>query len=139
MPRRDTHHESVKIGLEKVGWRILKEELRLSIGKIDLYVDLEAEAIYVAERAGEKIAVEIKSFSGQSLVQNMHEALGKYRLYKYAIELKRPELTLYLAVPLSVFTSFFQEELIQVTVRQDRINLIVYNAVNQTIESWVTH
>lgn len=82
MPRRDTHHESVKIGLEKVGWRILKEELRLSIGKIDLYVDLEAEAIYVAERAGEKIAVEIKSFSGQSLVQNMHEALGKYRLYK---------------------------------------------------------
>jgi hypothetical protein len=38
-----------------------------------------------------------------------------------------------LAIPRAGLNPFFQEEFIQMTVRQDKINLIVYDAENQTI------
>ncbi len=137
MPRKDIHHDAVKIALEKEGWRILKEHLDISVGRIGLFVDLEAEAVYVAERAGEKIAVEIKTFRGQSLVTNMHEALGKYEVYEVALRLVRPDLAIFLAIPLPIYEDFFQEVLIQEVVKRKKINLLVYNSDHQTIEKWI--
>lgn len=137
MPRKDIHHDAVKIALEKEGWRILKEHLDISVGRIGLFVDLEAEAVYVAERAGEKIAVEIKTFRGQSLVTNMHEALGKYEVYEVALRLVRPDLVIFLAIPLPIYEDFFQEVLIQEVVKRKNINLLVYNSDHQTIEKWI--
>lgn len=40
-----------------------------------MYIDLGAEPILAAERAGEKIAVEIKSFLGESNIYEFHTAL----------------------------------------------------------------
>jgi hypothetical protein len=137
MPRKDLHHDAVKIALEKEGWRIIREHLDITVGGIGLFVDLEAEAVYVAEREGEQIAVEIKTFKGQSLVTNMHEALGKYEMYEVALRFMRPELTIYLAIPLPVYQDFFQEILIQEVIKVKKINLVVYNADNQTIEKWI--
>lgn len=137
MPRKDVHHDAVKIALEKEGWHIIKEHLDISVGRIGLFVDLEAEAVYVAERAGEKIAVEIKTFKGQSLVTNMHEALGKYEMYEVALTLVRPDLVIYLGVPLPIYNDFFQELLIQEVIKRKKINLVIYNVDNQTIEKWI--
>jgi hypothetical protein len=139
MPRKDIYHDSVKIALEKDGWRIIKEELQIETGGVKFFIDLEAEAVFVAEREGEQIAIEIKTFQGQSLVQNLHEAFGKYRLYLYALEKERPELHLFLAIPVETYNTFFQREFVRFVIQQDKVNLIVYNPDNQTIVQWIIH
>jgi Holliday junction resolvase-like predicted endonuclease len=62
----DVFHEAVKNALVKDGWTITHDPLALSFGEIDLYIDLGAERVLSAERDGQRIAVEIKSFNGPS-------------------------------------------------------------------------
>ncbi|MDJ0556095.1 MAG: element excision factor XisH family protein [Microcoleaceae cyanobacterium MO_207.B10] len=52
----------------------------LSIGKRDLFVDLGADKLISAEKGLKKIAVEIKSFSSLSRVNDLKKALGQYIL-----------------------------------------------------------
>ncbi len=63
MARLDKIHEIVKTALVKDGWVITDDPFAVQFEEFDLYVDLAAERVFAAERAGEKIAVEIKSFS----------------------------------------------------------------------------
>lgn len=46
-----------------------------------MYIDLGAESIAAAEREGQKIAIEIKSFLGASSISEFHTALGQYFNY----------------------------------------------------------
>ncbi|MEM0994955.1 MAG: element excision factor XisH family protein [Bacteroidota bacterium] len=57
-------------------------------------MDLGAEFIG-AEKEGEKIAVEIKSFIGKSEITDFYEALGKFRYYKYVLDQNMPERILF--------------------------------------------
>jgi XisH protein len=139
MPRKDIYHDSVKIALEKDGWRIIRENLHIKIDDDELFIDLEAEAVFIAEREGEKIAIEIKSFRGQSFIHNMHEALGQYNIYRVALNMERPELAIYLAVPEKTYQTHFQSRLIKAVIKADKLNIIVYNEDNQSIISWITH
>ncbi len=62
-----------------------------------------------AERGGERIAVEIKSFIKPSLVQDLKEALGQYILYEGAL-LESPEnigRTLFLAIRTATYEAIF--------------------------------
>jgi len=59
-------HYAVRKGLEKEGWLITDDPLRIQAGGADMEIDLGAEKIIAAERGEEKIAVEIKSFIGTS-------------------------------------------------------------------------
>ena len=62
MPARDIYHANVKNALIKDGWKITHDPLKLELGGKDMYVDLGAERLLAAEKGGEQIAVEIKSF-----------------------------------------------------------------------------
>ena len=75
MPARDRYHNQVKQALIKDGWTITDDPLRLKWGKKDLYVDLGAEQLLTAEKGLHKIAVEVKSFVGQSEVDDLEKAL----------------------------------------------------------------
>jgi hypothetical protein len=63
MPARDIFHNTVRYALEKDGWVITDDPLTLDWGDRNLFVDLAAERLVAAEKAGRKIAVEIKSFN----------------------------------------------------------------------------
>ncbi|MBI2807952.1 MAG: hypothetical protein HYX68_23455 [Planctomycetes bacterium] len=67
MPARDLYHQAVKNALVKDGWTITHDPFHLPSAGKHLYVDLGAEQLLGAERAAEKIAVEIKSFLGSSV------------------------------------------------------------------------
>ena len=54
---KDTFHESVKRALQKEQWVITADPLRFKFGNIKFQVDLGAERLVAAERAGEQIAV----------------------------------------------------------------------------------
>lgn len=45
MPARDYNHEHVRRALEKDGWTITHDPLRLRVGVRDLYVGLGAELV----------------------------------------------------------------------------------------------
>ena len=45
---------------------ITDDPLKIEVGDVEMYIDLGAEQVLAAEREGEKIAVEIKSFIGTS-------------------------------------------------------------------------
>lgn len=62
MPAKDVFHEVVKIALQKDGWQITNDPLTISVGGVNLSIDLAAEKLIAAERKGQKIAVEIKKF-----------------------------------------------------------------------------
>ena len=71
MAARDIIHEPVKNALIKDGWTITDDPLALTYEDATVFVDLGAERIIGAERDGEKIAVEIKSFVGRSAIHDL--------------------------------------------------------------------
>lgn len=82
MPAKDIYHNQVKNALIKDRWTMTDDPLILSIGKKDLFVDLGAEKLIAAEKDNQKIVVEIKSFIGNSQVNDLENALGQYILYQ---------------------------------------------------------
>ena len=109
MPAKDIFHNAVRNALEKEGWIITNDPLFLRFGGVDMYVDLAAEQLMSAEKNGEKIAVEIKSFIGVSATTEFSTALGQFLKYKLALEEREPDRLLYLAIPIDIDRGFTQE------------------------------
>ena len=139
MPAKDIFHEAVRKGLEKEAWVITDDPLKLQVGGVEMYVDLGAEKIIAAERNGEKIAVEIKSFIGNSNISEFHNAIGQFINYRVALEEQYPEHILYLAVPLTTYRTFFSLQFIQTVMRRFEVKVIVYDPANEVIWQWQTN
>jgi hypothetical protein len=138
MSAKDLFHEAVKKALQKEQWIITHDPLRIEFGKDDeVRIDLGAERLLAAEKAGEKIAVEIKSFLSDSALFDFHLALGQFLNYRLVLETSERERILYLAVPIAAYESFFQRDLPQASVQQYRIKLIVYDPVDEVIVKWI--
>ena len=137
MPRKDTYHDIVRIGLEKDGWRVIDDPLRVVAGGVGLFIDLSAEPIMTFERENKKIAIEIKSFELQSQITSFYEALGKYLTYRKALSMVKIDFELYLAVPKKAFDTIFKKDLVKQLVTEYKVHLVVYSDKNQTITSWI--
>ncbi len=75
---KDIFHNTVKIALQKDGWKITHDPYQLRYGVADVYIDLAASEAIAAEKEGRKIAVEVKSFAGGSTISEFHTALGQF-------------------------------------------------------------
>jgi XisH protein len=133
---KDVFHDAVRHALEKEQWIITDDPLFLRFGGVDMYIDLAAEQLMSAERNGEKIAVEIKSFIGVSATTEFSTALGQFLKYQLALEEEQPDRVLYLAIPLDAYRSFFTLELPRRLVERYRVNLIVYEPEEEEIVRW---
>jgi hypothetical protein len=139
MPAKDKFHDVVKTALQKDGWQITHDPLMLRMqGIADMYVDLGAEKLIAADRSGEKIAVEVKSFIGTSTISEFHTAIGQFINYRYALEIQEPERVLYLAVPLNTYNVFFIKTFIISVVQRSQVNLLVYDIETEEITKWQT-
>lgn len=87
MAAKDRFHEAVRVALQKEQWTITDDPLKLEVGGAKFEIDLGAEQLLAAERSGEKIAVEIKTFLGDSPITDYHAALGQFLNYRLALEL----------------------------------------------------
>ncbi len=45
MSAKDIFHDAVRKGLEKEGWLITDDPLRIEVGDVEMYVDLGAEQL----------------------------------------------------------------------------------------------
>ena len=136
MAAKDRFHDAVKQALQKEEWVITADPLILKIDKVKFEIDLAAEKVFAAEKAGQKIAVEIKSFLNTSAVTDFHSALGQFLNYRLGLQMTEPDRTLYLAIPIDIFESFFQERFTQEAIRQYQVKLIVYEPIQEVIIEW---
>jgi hypothetical protein len=134
---RDKFHQEVRSALEGEGWLITEDPLYVKIGKIPMHIDLGAEKIIGAERAGEKIAVEIKTFTMASFITSFYEAVGKYIVYREALFEIETDRTLYLAVPIDMYEEYGSETLVKRVFSVNKIKLIIYEPKSQIITSWL--
>ena len=137
MPRKDIYHDAVKRALIKDGWTITHDPFPLSIGEKNLSADLGAERLISAEKALQKIIVEIKSFVGRSDVKDLQQAIGQYIMYQRIMNYERIERLLYLAVKKDTYQSLFQIELGQLFLTDNFIRLIVFDKESEEILKWI--
>lgn len=135
---KDLFHNTVKIALQKDGWKITHDPYQLRYGVADIYIDLAAEEAIAAEKEGRKIAVEVKSFAGGSTISEFHTALGQFLNYRVAIEVSsEPERILYLAVPIDTYQIFLRFEPAKTVIARYEIRLIIYNPTHEEIDRWI--
>ncbi|MFM7407882.1 MAG: XisH family protein [Cuspidothrix sp.] len=137
MSAKDIFHEAVKTALEKDQWLITNDPLKFKFGNVNFQVDLGAEKLVAAEKEGEKIAVEIKSFLNPSAITDFYAALGQFLSYRLALENLEPNRTLYMAVPVDAYRDFFQLEFTQIALQKYQVPLIVYEARKEVIIKWI--
>jgi len=138
MPARDLYHDAVVNALRADGWVITHDPLTLALGGRDLYVDLGATHVTVgAERHGQRIAVEIKSFLSPSPVRDLEEAVGQYAVYRSVMAQVEPDRGLHLAVPRRVFEGIFAERIGQVVLASEAMCIVVFDETTERVVRWV--
>jgi hypothetical protein len=135
---KDVFHQQVKNALIKDGWKITHDPFTIRISEaVKLQINLAAESAIAAERDSEKIAVEIKSFVGDSDISAFHTALGQYLNYCQALEEQEPDRIVYLAIPWETYQDFFQLPFIQRALRRYEVKLMIYEPKLEEIKQWI--
>jgi hypothetical protein len=128
MPAKDIYHDQVRNALEKENWQITKDPLVLKWGIRDLYIDLGAEKLIAAEKTGQKIAVEVKSFVSNSPISDLEKALGQYILYHDILQQLEPNRRLYLAIRQETYSELFEEPVGKILLENQRLCLLVFDS-----------
>ena len=133
---KDLFHQAVKQALIKDGWTITNDPLTIRIDRVKLEIDLGAEKVFAAEKNGQKIAVEVKSFINPSTINDFHNALGQFLNYRLALQMTESDRILYLAVPIDIFNTFFQERFTQAVIEQYNLKILAYDPNIEEIITW---
>ena len=136
MPARDIYHDKVKNALIKDGWTITHDPLRLSWGGRDMYVGLGAERLLAAEKAGQRIAVEVKSFVGASEMDDLEKAIGQFVLYQAVLAEREPDRLLFLAVPQFVLRDVFEQPLGELLFQKNLVHVMGFDPDMEVILRW---
>ncbi|MGA2701371.1 MAG: XisH family protein [Isosphaeraceae bacterium] len=137
MPAKDLFHACVRHALIHDGWTITHDPLRLTWGDKDLYVDLGAERLMAAEKSGQRIAVEIKSFVGDSEVDDLEKAVGQYVLYRAVLAQREPGRELFLAVPELIIRDVFDQSLGELLLKDQSIRVLGFDPQTEVITRWI--
>jgi hypothetical protein len=137
MPKLDIIHNSVKNALIKDGWLITDDPYIIQYRRTTLYADLGAERPIAAERNGQKLIVEVKSFIGASKIQDLKEALGQYDIYRYLLEETAPDRKLYIAISKVAYNTFFTQDVTQLILNRHKLPIIVVDLETEEIMQWI--
>ena len=108
------------------------------MGHIDMYVDLGAEQLLAAEKGKRKIAVEVKSFTGASEMNDLEKAIGQYVVYHDVLAELEPDRILYMAVTEEILVELFEEPIGQLLLNNHRVRLIIFHPKLEVIVKWIT-
>lgn len=137
MPAKDIYHNAVRFALVKDGWEILREDYTLEYGGDRLYVDLAAEKSIAAEKQGQKILVEVKSFLGRSFINDLEQAVGQYVVYRDILIETALDFELYLAITQGTYKSYFQRQLTQMIINRNQVKLLIVEPESEVIVQWI--
>jgi hypothetical protein len=72
-----------------------------------------------------------------SRINEFHKAVGQFKFYYVALEMKDPNRILFLAIPDVIWKRFFQKQLIQRSLKRIDAKILVYNPVKNEIVKWI--
>lgn len=136
MPAKDIYHDIVRNALIKDGWTITHDPYPLKLGRTDLYIDLGAEKFLAAEKGDAKIAVEIKSFIGRSVISDAENALGQYLIYHKLLKKKESERILFMAIDSETLTDTLSDELKELLTVDFEVRLLIFDKDREEIVKW---
>jgi len=134
----DIIRDPVKNALIKDGWTITHAPYIIRVKGIQMYADLGAEKVIAAQKNGQKIVVEIKSFMSDSDISEFHTAVGQYLNYQQALDEQDPLRQLYLAISADIYDTFFAIPFIQEAIERHKIKLIICDIPQEVIIKWKT-
>jgi len=136
---KDIIHNQVKNALIKDGWTITADPFELKYEELKLYADLAAERSPIAaERNGQKILVEVKSFVGHSFIRDFQQALGQWLIYLELKELVATDYELFVALSDWVYAKYFEDKKgLQYLIRKNRVNLIIVDIQTEVVVTWI--
>ncbi len=102
----------------------------------NLFVDLAAEEMVVAQRDGRKIAVEIKTFGRASIVQDLKDMVGSFQVYRDLLAETAPDFQLFVAISQVTYESDFDLPIAQFLVTKNHIPLIIVDVISARITQW---
>lgn len=137
MPARNRYHRQLRNALESDGWTITHDPFHLKWGARDLLVDLGAEKLLGAEKGTRRLAVEVQSFLGASVVEDLEHAVGQFTVYRKVLARVEPERELYVAVRQVTFANLFEEPLGQLMLDEDSLRLLVFDPEKEAILRWI--
>ncbi len=137
MPAKDIYHDTVKKALIKDGWRITAENLQLPWGGTRAYIDIIADEVFVAEKEGQKIAVEVKSFVGKSNLSEFEKAVGQFIIYRFAMGKEDPTRELYLAVGEKAYNKIFLHPDVIELIERENLKVLVFNEAKEVLVRWI--
>jgi hypothetical protein len=98
---------------------------------------LGAERALAAERAGEKIAVEVKSFSGASEVHDLEVALGQFVFYRHLMTSRDPHRELWLAIPEEAYISVLGDVAGMELLQGIGVKLFTIDPASEEVVRWL--
>ena len=137
MPAKDIYHETVKNALIKDGWQITAENLQLPWGGTRAFIDILADEVFVAEKEGRKIAVEVKSFIGKSNLSEFEKAVGQFIIYRFAMRREDAERELFLAVGEKIYNKLFLHPDVIELIEAENLRIIVFDESKEVIVRWI--
>ena len=138
MAAKDKFHDNAKNALINDGWNVTHDPLRFKWTGRPILIDLGAEQLSAAEKDAKKIAIEIKSFIGASVLDDLYHALGQFILYRKALQKLEPDRELYLAIRESVYLKLFVEPDVEDLRAEENLKLLVFNPDTEEIVKWIT-
>jgi hypothetical protein len=126
MPARDGYHDQVRHALERDGWTITHDPLRLKVRRRKLYVDLGAERVLAAEKGVRP-----------SDVRDLEDAVGQFVLYEHALRREDPDRSLYLAVSESTWQLVFKDALGEILIEDHVLRVVTFDPTKQEIVRWI--
>ncbi|MEB3282116.1 MAG: element excision factor XisH family protein [Lyngbya sp.] len=93
--------------------------------------------LIAAEKAEQKIAVEIKGFTNPSSIADLEQALGQYLIYRAILEEVQPDVLLYLAIRKTTYRTIFSEPIGELVVKKSGVNLLVFESQKQEVVRWI--
>ena len=136
MPAKDRYHDAARSALEKDGWTITHDPFYVPLDDRKFFVDLGAEQYLAAERSNRRIAVEVKSFLGKSLLDDLEKAVGQFVVYREVLSHADPGRELLLALPFDAAV-IFDQTLGRMLLQANLVRAFSFDPVKEVIVQWI--
>ena len=134
MPAKDNYHDTVVRALIKDGWAITDEQVKIIIEDRNLFIDIEA----AKPSENRIILVEVKELElVSSPIDALAAAVGKYFLYRTALNDVGLTTPLFLAVSNRSYAGILSEKIGILSLEQGNISVLVFDPEREEVVQWI--